>query len=208
MALIADKLVTFKHINLCDYQQVHHAMLEFTDARSKETLDQVWFVEHNPVFTLGRNGNTSNLLQQSNIPLINSDRGGDITYHGPGQLIIYTLMDLQRLNLGIKSLVNQLEAMVITYLANIGITGHRIQDAPGVYVDNQKIASLGLRVRKGCSFHGLAINIDMDLTPFSYINPCGLTNMQVVQVKQYDIHASLDKVACDFQQLIVKQFYS
>lgn len=208
MALIADKLVTFKHINLCDYQQVHHAMLEFTDARSKETLDQVWFVEHNPVFTLGRNGNTSNLLQQSNIPLINSDRGGDITYHGPGQLIIYTLMDLQRLNLGIKSLVNQLEAMVITYLANIGITGHRIQDAPGVYVDNQKIASLGLRVRKGCSFHGLAINIDMDLTPFSYINPCGLTNMQVVQVKQYDVHASLDKVACDFQQLIVKQFYS
>ena len=197
----------FKHIKECDYQTVHNAMHEFTDSRNETTQDEIWFVEHSSIFTLGRSGNKSNLLQSSHIPIVESDRGGDVTYHGPGQLVIYCLIDLIRLNLGVKSLVSGLEDMVITYLASHKIVGHRIEKAPGVYVDNTKLTSLGLRVRKGCSFHGLAINVDMDLTPFSYIHPCGLTNMQVVQLKQLGIHTSLNEVACEFQQLMLDQFY-
>lgn len=197
----------FKHIKERDYQTVHNAMHKFTHSRNETTQDEIWYVEHNPVFTLGRNGNKNNLLQSSRIPIVESDRGGDITYHGPGQLVIYCLIDLTRLNLSVKSLVRGLEGMVITYLSNHNIVGHRIEKAPGVYVDNTKLASLGLRVRKGCSFHGLAINVDMDLTPFSYIHPCGLTDMRVIQLKQLGIHASLNDVACEFQQLILNQFY-
>ncbi len=199
--------VLFKHLSEHDYKYVHQAMVNFTDGRTSETLDEIWFVEHEPVFTLGRNGNKSNLLQTPDIPIVHSDRGGDITYHGPGQLVIYCLMDLKRLNLSVKSLVYSLEEMVINYLANFNIVGHRIDKAPGVYVDYKKLASLGLRVRKGFSFHGMAINVDMDATPFSYINPCGLTNMKVIQLKQLGIQQSLNDVALSFETFIQDEFY-
>lgn len=198
----------FKHIDERDYQTVYDAMVDFTNKRSKDTQDEIWFVEHAPVFTLGRNGNKSNLLKTSDIPLVQSDRGGDITYHGPGQLIIYCLIDLARLSIGVKSLVYGLEQIVIRYLAEHGVTGHRIDKAPGVYVDQEKLASLGLRVRHGCTFHGLAINVDMDLKPFSYIHPCGLTNMRAVQLKQLGIQASLNQVALALQELIIEEFYT
>ena len=208
MSSIMRQHVVFQELDEHNYQLVHQAMLDFTNARNRDTLDEIWFVEHDPVFTLGRNGNASNLLQPSDIPVVQSDRDGDITYHGPGQLVIYCLMDLSRLNLGVKSLVNKLEGMVIRYLSSFDVTGHRIEKAPGVYVDNKKLASLGLRVRHGCSFHGIAINIDMDLTPFSYIHPCGLTNMQAVQLKQLGVQLTLNQVACDFTELIKDEFYT
>ncbi len=198
----------FKNIQERNYQKVCADMLAFTCQRNENTIDEIWFVEHDPVFTIGRNRNESNLLRATDIPLIHSDRGGDITYHGPGQLIVYCLMDIKRLHIGVKSLVHGLEEIVIDYLARFSVTGSRIENAPGVYVNNQKLASLGLRVRNGCAFHGLAINIDMDLTPFSYIHPCGLEGMQAVQLTQLGIQASRDQVALALSELMLKQFYS
>jgi len=205
---MSTSLPIFKYIDGHNYQQTHDDMLSFTDARNEDTQDEIWFVEHAPVFTLGRNGNKSNLLKTSDIPLVQSDRGGDITYHGPGQLVIYCLIDLSRLNIGVKSLVYGLEEIIIRFIAKHNIIGYRIDKAPGVYVDNAKLASLGLRVRKGCSFHGLAINVDMDLKPFSYIHPCGLTNMKAVQLKQLGIQATVNQVALSLQELILQEFYS
>lgn len=198
----------FKYIQERDYQQVCDNMLAFTRKRDENTIDEIWFVEHEPVFTIGRNGNKSNLLHVTDIPLMRSDRGGDITYHGPGQLIVYCLMDIKRLHIGVKSLVHGLEEVVIDYLARFSVCGSRIENAPGVYVNNQKLASLGLRVRNGRSFHGLAINIDMDLTPFSYIHPCGLEDMQAVQLTQLGIQVSRDQVALALSELMLKQFYT
>ena len=198
----------FKNITERDYQHTYQLMTDFTDNRTHNSQDEIWFVQHKPIFTLGRNGNKNNLLKTSDIPVVKTNRGGDITYHGPGQLVVYCLIDLNRLGLGVKSLVSGLEQVVINYLKRYGVVGHRIEKAPGVYVDNTKLASLGLRVRKGCSFHGLAINIDMDLMPFSYINPCGLTNMKVVQLKDLGIQANIDEVACVIKELMLEQFYN
>ena len=197
----------FQNFGQCLYSDVHKKMQDFTEQRDAAVMDEVWFVEHLPVFTLGRNGNQKNILVTSDIPLVQSDRGGDITYHGPGQLIVYCLFDVKRLQLGIKSLVSGLEQVFIDYLSSLNIVGHRIQAAPGVYVDNKKIASLGLRVRKGCSFHGMAINVDMDLKPFTYINPCGLEGMKVTQLSELGIQNSCDQVASQLSDLIIQQFY-
>ncbi len=182
-------------------------MSEFTNSRDEYTDDEIWFVQHNPVFTLGRNGNKSNLLVDSDIPLVHSDRGGDVTYHGPGQLLVYCLMDLKRLQLGVKALVYGLEEIIIQYLSEFGVLGQRIQTAPGVYVQGSKLASLGLRVRSGCSFHGVAINVHMDTKPFTWINPCGLEGMEVTQLSQLGIHKSCDQVASGISNLMIKQFY-
>ena len=196
-----------KHIQESDYQIIYDNMVDFTHKRDEDTQDEIWFVEHDPVFTLGRNGNKSNLLQKTDIPLVHSDRGGDITYHGPGQLVVYCLIDIGRLDIGVKSLVNGLEDIVISYLSKFSVIGHRIEKAPGVYVDNAKLASLGLRVRNRCAFHGLAVNINMDLKPFSYIHPCGLTDMKVTQLKQLGIHETSDRVALALSGLILERFY-
>jgi lipoyl(octanoyl) transferase len=182
-------------------------MREFTDHRDEYTNDEIWFVQHEPVFTLGRNGNKSNFIVNTDIPLVHSDRGGDVTYHGPGQLVVYCLMDLKRLQLGVKSLVYGLEEIVIQYLTEFDVLGRRIQNAPGVYVHGDKLASLGLRVRKGCSFHGLAINVNMNIKPFTYINPCGLEDMKVTQLSQLGIHESCDEVALKISNLIIERFY-
>ena len=198
---------TYHTLGQCEYHDIHLKMVEFTNQRSSNTIDEVWFVEHEPVFTLGRKGSRNNVLVDSEIPFANSDRGGDITYHGPGQLIVYCLFDIKRMQLGVKSLVSGLEEIFIQYLSGFGIVGHRIASAPGVYVENRKIASLGLRVRNGRSFHGMAINVDMDLKPFTFINPCGLKGMEVTQLKELGIQKNCDEVSIEISGLINKQFF-
>ncbi len=203
----ADISPVFRRLGLCAYQDVHAQMQEFTNSRTADTSDEVWFVQHKPVFTLGRNESKKNILIDSDIPIVQSDRGGDVTYHAPGQLVIYCLFDLKRLQLGVKTLVWGLEEMFIQYLSAFDVTAHRIEKAPGVYVDNKKIASLGLRVRNGRSFHGMAINVSMDLQPFTYIQPCGLENMRVTQLADFGLQRSCDQVASELSQSIIQQFF-
>jgi lipoyl(octanoyl) transferase len=159
-------------------------MHQFTDQRSEETLDEVWLVEHNPVFTQGQAGKAEHLLNTGDIPVVQSDRGGQVTYHGPGQLVVYFLINLRRKKLGVRDLVTTIENLVINTLKAYNIDSAARPDAPGVYVDGKKICSLGLRIRKGCSFHGLALNVNMDLSPFLRINPCGYQGMEMVQVSE------------------------
>lgn len=160
-------------------------MRAFTDARTADTPDQLWLLEHDPVYTQGLAGRPEHVLDAGDIPLIQTDRGGQVTYHGPGQLVAYPLLDLKRLGIGIRTLVGLLEQAVIDVLADHGVNAARRQGAPGVYVDDAKIAALGLKVRRGCSYHGLAFNIDMDLAPFQRINPCGFARLPVTQLKHH-----------------------
>ena len=198
----------FKHLGRCDYQHSCTQMRAFTHRRTPQDMDEVWFLEHNPVFTLGTNARQENIPSRSGIPLVQSDRGGDITYHGPGQLVMYCLFDLKRLQLGVKSLVSGLEQICIEYLSAHKLVGERLKSAPGVYVDHKKIACLGLRVKNGCCFHGMAINVDMDLTPFSYIHPCGLAGMQVTQLSDLALDCSCRQLAADLTEGIIQQFYT
>ena len=169
------------------YEQVWTAMTEFTNTRTAESLDQLWLVEHPPVFTQGQAGKAEHLLVPGDIPVVQSDRGGQVTYHGPGQLVAYPLLDLRRLKMGVRDLVTALEQTIVATLAHYQIDAFPKPDAPGVYVNMDgridKIASLGLRVRRGCSFHGLALNVDMDLSPFLRINPCGYQGLAMTQMK-------------------------
>jgi lipoyl(octanoyl) transferase len=164
------------------YEPVWRAMQAFTDSRDGDTDDELWLVEHEPVFTLGQAGRHEHVLAAGDIPLLQVDRGGQVTYHGPGQIVAYPLLDLRRHGLGVRALVEAIEQAVIDTLARWGIHGQRRCKAPGVYVNEAKIAALGLRVRRGCSFHGLAFNIAMDLSPFARINPCGFQGLQVTQL--------------------------
>lgn len=173
-----------KRLGRQDYSPVWQAMHQFTDQRSEETLDEVWLVEHNPVFTQGQAGKAEHLLNTGDIPVVQSDRGGQVTYHGPGQLVVYFLINLRRKKLGVRDLVTTIENLVINTLKAYNIDSAARPDAPGVYVDGKKICSLGLRIRKGCSFHGLALNVNMDLSPFLRINPCGYQGMEMVQVSE------------------------
>jgi len=157
-------------------------MRAFTDGRTQDTPDELWLLQHAPVFRLGQAGRAEHLLDPGDIPVIQTDRGGQVTYHGPGQLVAYLLVDLRRVGLGVKGLVHLLEGAVIGLLAGYGIEAEARADAPGVYVAEAKIASLGLRVRRGCSYHGLSLNVDMDLTPFLRINPCGYPGLAVTQL--------------------------
>jgi len=199
---ISPPSLLIRNLGLCQYQTVWQAMRDFTDKRGANDGDQLWLVEHPPVFTQGQAGKPEHLLDLGDIPLVASDRGGQVTYHGPGQLVAYPLLDLRRLKLGVRDLVSHLENTVIALLAEAGINATARPDAPGVYVDARKIASLGLRVRRGCSFHGVAINVDMDLEPFQRINPCGYNGLQMTQMRDLlnpapDLHT----VAEDFTRL-------
>jgi lipoyl(octanoyl) transferase len=187
-----------RHLGRRDYLPTWRAMQAFTDRRTTDTADEIWLLEHPPVFTLGRAGKTEHLLNPGDIPVMHIDRGGQVTYHGPGQLIVYLLLDLKRLGLGIRQFVEHLENAVIAVLADHGIAAQSRREAPGVYVDDNKIAALGLRVRRGGCYHGLSLNIDMDLEPFTRINPCGYPNLQVTQVK--DLLAA-DADAATLEQL-------
>lgn len=179
-----DKILV-RHLGLQPYEPVSQAMHEFTDSRDDTTPDEIWLVEHLPVFTQGQAGKAEHLLMTGDIPVIQSDRGGQVTYHGPGQQVMYVLLNLKRRKLGVRELVMLLEQTVVNTLAEYGIDAHPRADAPGVYVGEMKICSLGLRIRKGCSFHGLALNVNMDLTPFQRINPCGYAGMEMTQMRQW-----------------------
>lgn len=188
--------LNIRHLGTLDYVTVWHAMQAFTDARDSDTADEIWLVEHPPVFTQGQAGKAEHILAPGDIPVVQVDRGGQVTYHGPGQIVAYTLIDLRRLKLGIRALVFALEEAVIQVLGVYGVQSKRLQGAPGVYVDGVKIASLGLRVRRGCTFHGLAFNVDMDLEPFQRINSCGLLNMQVTELAAFTSVAMTEVQAC------------
>lgn len=168
-----------------DYTDVWEAMKAFTNQRTADTVDELWVVEHPPVFTLGQNGDTTHLLNVGNIPVIPVDRGGHVTYHGPGQVVIYLLIDIQRRELAVRPFVTLIEQSMIGLLDSYGIQAKARCDAPGVYVDDEKIASLGLRIRQGRSYHGLAFNVNMDLEPFSRINPCGHSNIRMTQLAKW-----------------------
>lgn len=171
-----------RHLGRRAYEPVWAAMRDFTDARGKQMADELWLVEHDPVFTQGLAGKPEHLLNPGSIPVVKTDRGGQITYHGPGQVVAYPLLDLERIGVGVRCLVDRLEQAVIDVLADSGIDAGRREGAPGVFVDSAKIASIGLKVRRGCTYHGLAFNVDMDLTPFSRINPCGFAGLAMTQV--------------------------
>lgn len=170
-----------RHLGIRPYLQTWQDMQTFTDQRDADTPDEIWLLQHEAVYTQGQAGKAEHLLHQTDIPVVQSDRGGQITYHGPGQLIAYLLIDVRRKGLGVRQLVTTMEQAVIALLARSGIEAVAKPDAPGVYVAGAKIASLGLRIRRGCSFHGLALNVNLDLTPFSHINPCGYAGLAMTQ---------------------------
>ncbi|WBM69614.1 lipoyl(octanoyl) transferase LipB [Buttiauxella sp. WJP83] len=174
--------IQIRQLGLQPYEPISQAMHDFTDTRDESTADEIWLVEHERVFTQGQAGKAEHVLVPGDIPVIQSDRGGQVTYHGPGQQVMYVLLNLKRRKLGVRELVTILEQTVVNTLAELGIEAYPRADAPGVYVDGRKICSLGLRIRKGCSFHGLALNIDMDLSPFLRINPCGYAGLEMTQV--------------------------
>ena len=185
-----------KDLGLIDYAEACKAMQDFTLSRQTETEDELWLLEHPPVFSQGAKGKKEHLLNTGTIPVVRSDRGGQVTYHGPGQLIAYTLFDLKRYDLGVKKMVALLEQTVISFLAVQGASAYSDPKAPGVYIKGSKIASLGLRVKRGCCYHGVSLNVDMDLSPFLSINPCGYEGMKMIDLKS---------LGCDLPMAEVKQ---
>ncbi len=173
-----------RDLGLCEYQAIWDDMRTYTHVRNNSSPDQFWYLQHPPVYTLGLNAKRHHLLRQTDIPVLPVDRGGQITYHGPGQLIAYLLLDINRLNISVKELVVVIEQAIIDYLADIGLPAERKKGAPGIYIEGAKIAALGLRVKKGRSYHGLSFNVDMDLSPFENINPCGYKDMPVTQLTE------------------------
>lgn len=196
-----DKII-LRQLGLQPYVPVSQAMHTFTDQRTESMPDELWLVQHHPVFTQGQAGKAEHVLAAGDIPVIQSDRGGQVTYHGPGQQVMYVLVDLKRNKFGVRQLVTAIEQTVVNTLEKFSIEAHARADAPGVYVGEKKICSLGLRIRKGCSFHGLALNTAMDLGPFSRINPCGYAGMQMTQISALNPDVTLENV----QSVLVEQF--
>jgi lipoyl(octanoyl) transferase len=179
-------------------------MQRFTDGRDRDTPDEVWLVQHPPVFTQGQSGKPEHLLLPGDIPVVQVDRGGQVTYHGPGQLVAYLMLDVRRLGYGVRELVTRIEHSLIDLLASYGVTAAAKPEAPGVYVDGAKIASLGLRIRNGCSFHGLALNVDMDLDPFKRINPCGYAGLAMTQLREQAGPIEFAEVSARLRAQLVK----
>ena len=184
-----------KHLGLVDYEPTWRAMQEFSAQRGPDTPDEIWLLQHPPVFTLGLAGKREHILQVGDIPIIPIDRGGQVTYHGPGQVVAYVLLDLKRRGYGVRELVQRLEQAVIDLLGAYGIQAERRAKAPGVYVEGRKIAALGLRIKQGRSYHGLALNVDMDLAPFRHINPCGYEGLEVTQLRALGVVESPQNIA-------------
>lgn len=193
-----------RRLGLVDYEPTWREMQAFTDNRDDSTQDEVWLLQHPPVFTQGQSGKAEHVLAPGDIPVVQVDRGGQVTYHGPGQIVAYPLIDLHRRKLGVRKLVNLIEQSIIDVLNQHDVDGQRLEGAPGIYVDGAKIASLGLRVRKGRSFHGLAFNIDMDLEPFGRINPCGFQGLQVTQLSAFE-PVELEQVENELAQQLAQQ---
>jgi lipoyl(octanoyl) transferase len=186
--------VIIRRLGLVDYLHTWQAMQRFTDERAADTEDEIWLLQHPPVFTLGMAADPSHVLAAGDIPVVQTDRGGQVTYHGPGQLVMYVMVDLRRNGLGVRDLVMLLERTVIELVAPQGIKAEGRRDAPGVYVEGSKLASVGMRIRRGASYHGLALNVDMDLSPFSRINPCGMAGMQVTQLRNLALPGDVGEV--------------
>ena len=193
-----------RHLGLVDYEPTWRRMQEFTDRRSADTADEIWFLEHPPVFTMGMNASPEHLLVPGDIPVVQVDRGGQVTYHGPGQVVVYPLIDLERARLNVRELVCALEQSVIDLAGRWGIRAHGSREAPGVYVNDSKLASIGLRIRKGCSYHGLALNVDMDLEPFSRINPCGYRGLSITRLADLGVDAGVKEVARLLERLVIQ----
>lgn len=194
MTYLQQNTIILRQLGLQPYQSVSLAMHNFTDRRTSNTPDELWLVQHPRVFTQGQAGKAEHILAAGDIPVIQSDRGGQVTYHGPGQQVMYIMIDLKRKKVGVRQLVTAIEQTVINTLAHFNIDAVTRPNAPGVYVEDKKICSLGLRIRQGCSFHGLALNIDMDLEPFNRINPCGYAGMEMTQVKQLATETQFEHV--------------
>lgn len=208
-------LLIIKYLGRSDYEETWQAMRRFTDQRDASTADELWITEHDPVFTQGLNGKPEHILQSSNIPVVQIDRGGQITYHGPGQLVLYCLLNIQRLGFGVRTLVSVIEQSIVELLARYDIDAFSRRDAPGVYVNLTsvgydeasseqiaKIAALGLRIRKGCCYHGLSLNINMDLKPFSTINPCGFKGLSVTQMMELNSFISVEKAGRELAAIL------
>lgn len=193
-----------KDLGMQDYVETYNAMREFNDQREATTNDQIWLLEHLPVYTLGLSGKEEHLLNTKQIPVIKTDRGGQVTYHGPGQLIAYLLIDLNKRSYSIKKLVSLMEQSIINYLQDCGVVAERKVNAPGVYINEEKIAALGVRVRKGGTYHGLAINIDMDLEPFDGIDPCGYIGMKCTQLSNHVNNITLQDVKNNLPKYLLK----
>lgn len=186
--------VIIRDLGRQEYVPLWHAMQRFTDARCDTTADEIWFTEHPPVFTMGLNASREHLLAPGDIPVVQIDRGGQVTFHGPGQLMVYPLLDLRRVSMGVRTLVTALEQSVVDFAAEFDIIAASRPDAPGVYVNGQKLASVGLRIRKGRSLHGMALNVNIDLEPFSRINPCGYADLRMTDLTRLGAGARLDAV--------------
>jgi len=194
-----------RRLGQVDYQPTWRRMQQFTDTRDADTADEVWFLQHPPVFTLGMNASMDHVLAPGQIPLVQIDRGGQVTYHGPGQLVVYPLLDIGRLGLTVRQLVCALEQTVIRTAAIWGIEACARRDAPGVYVEGCKLASLGLRIRKECCYHGLALNVDLDLEPFSRINPCGYQGMQITRLADLGVDVSVEQVGERLRPILLEE---
>jgi len=193
--------LTVRQLGLQDYQQTHQRMVDFTSHRDEHTQDELWFLQHPKVFTQGQAGKAEHVLMPGDIPVVQTDRGGQVTYHGPGQLVVYLMVDIKRKDMGPRQLVTAIEDAIVACLQKWQIESAPKADAPGVYVNERKIASLGLRIKQGRSFHGLALNIDMDLEPFHRINPCGYAGMEMTQVKdETEAEFSFERIAEELQQ--------
>ena len=197
-----------RNLGLVDYEPTWRAMQRFTDERGPDTPDEIWLLEHPPVFTLGMNASRDHVLAPGEIPVVQIDRGGQVTYHGPGQLVVYPLVDLRRAGLGVRDIVTALERSVIDYAAELGIAAECRKGAPGVYVDGRKLASVGIRVRRGASYHGTALNVSVDLEPFSRINPCGYAGLEMTRLADLSDVASVSVAARAFEPHLLRRLYS
>ena len=199
-------MINIRNLGRQPYLTVWDKMKSFTSVRNESTIDELWLLEHWPVYTQGQAGKAEHILNPNDIPIVQSDRGGQVTYHGPGQLVAYVLMDIRRRHLGIRNLVSQLEQILINLLANYQIPGSIRCGAPGVYVEDKKIASIGLRVKNGCTYHGISLNVAMDLAPFQSINPCGFAKLKMAQISDYVPDVSVTGASKLFTEAFLTQF--
>lgn len=201
-------MLIIRELGRQDYSPTFEAMRSFTMTRNEDTLDEIWILEHPPVYTQGQAGKQEHIFHRGKIPIVQSDRGGQVTYHGPGQLVVYFLLDCRRNHIGIRHLVSGIEQLILDTLIIFDIQGHLQCGAPGVYVDQKKIASLGLRIKNHCSYHGLALNVNMDLKPFQDINPCGFQKLSMTQMIDINPQATMDKVLLSFKDCLMRQVSS
>ena len=200
-----ERTLVVKNLGEKPYVKTWQAMKSFTDRRGECAADEIWFVQHPPVYTLGQAGRVEHLLTPGNIPVVYSDRGGQVTYHGPGQLVCYLLLDVRRLQLGVRGLVTAIEQSIVQLINSYGVAAESKPEAPGVYVGGKKLAALGLRIRKGCSYHGLSVNVDMDLGPFANINPCGFKGLEVVDMKRLGIDRPMTEIMEELTDILFRQ---